>query len=239
MGPQLRGATAAPAGSDVVGGNRFQRRRGGVAGWLGERAARGEAATGRRIEQGGRRALDRHQGDVGVADVREGVRQAHRVGVERRFKHRRDGAGLDDLAGIHHRHPIAGIGDHRHVVGHQDHRQVQPMLEIAQHVEHLALHDHVERGDRFVGDHQRRLQRQRQCDRGALTHAAAELVREVGQAARVEPDQAHQFLGAGLRDGAGQAAAVTKHLQHLRAEPLHRIERVHRGLRHEGHAAPA
>ena len=56
------------------------------------------------------------------------------------------------------------------------------LLEVAQLVQHLALHDHVERGHRLVGDHQRRFQRQRQRDRGALAHAATELMRIVGQA---------------------------------------------------------
>ena len=113
------------------------------------------------------------------------------------------------------------------------------LLQVAQHVEHLALHDHVERGHRLVGDHQRGLQRQRERDRGALAHAAAELVRIVGQPHRIEADQAHQLLGARHARRPRQAAALAQHLQHLRAQPLHRIERIHRGLRHERHAAPA
>ena len=40
-----------------------------------------------------------------------------------------DVALLDDLAGVHHRHPVAHLGDHAEVMGDQDHGGVRLALE--------------------------------------------------------------------------------------------------------------
>ena len=53
----------------------------------------------------------------------------------------------------------------------------QRLLQIQQQVEDLRLHGDVERGNRLVGDDQRRVQRQRAGDADPLALAAAELVR--------------------------------------------------------------
>ena len=50
-------------------------------------------------------------------------------------------------------------------------------LDLADEVEDVRLHRHVERGRRFVGDQERRLARQRHRDHHPLAHAAAERVR--------------------------------------------------------------
>ena len=101
--PQRGGVVAAPAGGQVV---RCDRQSGGSARpatRLREGAAVGKAATRRRIEQRGRRALDRHQRHRVAAHVGEGVGQAHRVGMVRRLQHRGERARFHHLAGIHHR----------------------------------------------------------------------------------------------------------------------------------------
>ncbi len=89
-------------------------------------------------------------------------------------------AAFDHLAGIHHDHVVAEIGDHADVVRHQHDGKLQPLLQGAQRIEDLALHDDVERRHRLVGQQQTGLERQRQGDRRALAHAARELVRIVG-----------------------------------------------------------
>ena len=48
---------------------------------------------------------------------------------------------------------------------------------VLQHLEHLRLDRHVQRGRRLVGDQQRRRVRDRHRDHRALPHAARELVR--------------------------------------------------------------
>ena len=235
---QGRGFIGTPAGDHVIPGG--DRRRGiGVAARQGERAARGEAAAWGRREHGWGGAVDRHEFAGLPVDVGEGVGEAHGVRVERAFEHFAHAAGFDDDAGVHHGDAVAGIGDDGHVVSDQDHGEAEAGLEFADDVEHLALDDDVQRGDGFVGDDQGRVEGEGQSNRGALAHAAGELVRVVGQADRVEADEAEEFFGAGLGGGAGEAAAFDQDFEHLGAQALDRVERVHRGLRHEGQAAPA
>ena len=87
--------------------------------------------------------------------------------------------------------------------------------------------------------HQLRLQRERERDRGALPHAAGELVRDSRQPAGLDADQAEQLRRARARAARGPAAALDQHLLDLPADAVDRVERVHRALRDEGDLAPA
>ena len=87
------------------------------------------------------------------------------------------GAGLDDLAGVHHRDVVADVGDHAEVVADDDHRQAGVADQRPQQAEDLGLHGDVEGGGRLVGDQQLRLAGQRQRDADPLRHAAGQLVR--------------------------------------------------------------
>jgi hypothetical protein len=60
--------------------------------------------------------------------------------------------------------------------------------EVAEHLEHLGLHPHVEGRRRLAGDQQVRLGNHRDHDDHALPHAAGELVRVVAGSARRVPD---------------------------------------------------
>ena len=55
-------------------------------------------------------------------------------------------------------------------------------LDLADELEDVRLHGHVERGRRLVGDQERGLARQRHRDHHPLAHAAAERVRVLGRA---------------------------------------------------------
>src|SRR5216110_526608 len=61
-------------------------------------------------------------------------------------------------------------------------------LEIAQQVDDLRLHRHVERGRRLVEDDEARLQHHRARDRDALALPAGELVRIAVADRRIETD---------------------------------------------------
>ena len=91
----------------------------------------------------------------------------------------RTGPCFDDAAGVHHRDAIRRLGDDAEIVRDQQQRQIELALHLAQQLEDLRLHRHVERGGRLVGDDQRRSARQRDRDHHALPHAARELVRVV------------------------------------------------------------
>ena len=91
-----------------------------------------------------------------AADRRQRVEQPLRVRVLRRAEHGGRRAALDDPARVHHGQPVARLGQHGEVVADQDQRQAELAPQPREQVEHLRLHDHVERGRRLVGDHQRR-----------------------------------------------------------------------------------
>ncbi|MNL26722.1 hypothetical protein D3C87_1482680 [compost metagenome] len=131
----------------------------------------------------------------------------------------------------------------------EDVGQVELGLEVKQQVQHLGFHGFVERGHRFVQDHQPGPQRQRAGDVHALALAAGQFVRIApGKARRLQSHALQQVarpLGGLPRRQAvharresdrfldGQArvqrrVAVLEHHLHLAAELLHRqLGRAH------------
>ena len=89
---------------------------------------------------------------------------------------------FDDLAGVHHHHPIGELGHHPEVVGDDDHRDVTIPVERPKQIEDLRLDRHVECGGGLVGDEHFGFQRQRHRDHHALPHAAGEFVRLIPNA---------------------------------------------------------
>ena len=114
-----------------------------------------------------------------------------------------DVALLDDLAGVHDRHPVAHLGDHAQVVGDEDDGRAGLVAQVAHEVEDLGLDGHVERRRRLVGDEQLRLAGEGHGDHHALGHAARHLVREGLEAALRVGDADH--LAAARRPGAWAA----------------------------------
>jgi hypothetical protein len=101
------------------------------------------------------------------------------------------------------------------------------------------LDDHVERRHRFVGDHDVRVERERHRDHRPLPHPAGKLVGVVVEAVGREPDQGEELDRPLPRLPMTQTAAVDQHFTQLRPDPVDRIERVHRRLRHHADLAPA
>jgi len=87
-----------------------------------------------------------------------------------------DGPFFDDLAGVHHRHPVTRLRDDPQIVGDHQHGHPQFCLEIVDQLQNLRLDRHVECGRRLVGDQQLRSTRQGDGDQHALPHPAGELV---------------------------------------------------------------
>ena len=224
------------AGGRVIQGDGFG------AGRLADRhregAARGEAATRWRAGERWWRTFDGGEDGFLALQVRKGVHESHRVGMRRSFQDRPGGAMLHHAPGIHHRDLLAEIGDHADIVGHDDRGKPQLRAQRTEGVENLALHDHVQRGDRLVGDHQLRPQRQRQGDGGALAHATAELVRIVCEALRMQANRPEHLGRPCIGFGTGKPAAVAQHLPHLVAQAVDRVQGAHRGLWHEGDLPP-
>ena len=97
------------------------------------------------------------------------------------------GAGLHDLAGVHHRRAVADGGGQLQVVGDEQHRQAAVAAQLVEDRHHLGLGGDVERGGRLVGQQQARLGQQRGGDHDPLQHPAGQLVRVLAQPLRRRP----------------------------------------------------
>ena len=111
-----------------------------------------------------------------------------------------DRPDLGDLAEIHHHHAVAHVAHHVQVVGDEQIGEAEFLLQVQQQVQHLRLDRLVQRGNRFVEDHDARLERQRAGDVDALALAAGELVRVArGIALRREAHPGEQFARTRFR----------------------------------------
>ncbi len=100
--------------------------------------------------------------------------------------------------------------------------------ELAQEVEDLRAHRHVERADRLVGDHERRRRCERAGDRDALALAAGELVGVARRGSCGQPDGVEQLAhpAAVIAGDVERAQRLAQDLAHAHAG----IERAHRVL---------
>ena len=111
---------------------------------------------------------------------------------------------LDQLAGVHDRDRVGDLDEQRQVVGDEQDAEAEPLAQVHQLFEDLALDHHVERGGRLVHDEQARPQGDRDRDHHPLAHAAGELVRIAGQPVGADADDVEQLLGAGPPLGLGR-----------------------------------
>ena len=112
-------------------------------------------------------------------------------------------------------------------------------LELAQQVDDLRLHRHVERRGRLVEHHEAGLQDHGPGDRDALALAAGELVGIAVSAVRVEPDltQRRDDQRLALRRVGAQAVHLEALLDDL-ADRKPRAERAEGILEDDLHLAP-
>ena len=146
-------------------------------------------------------------------------------------------AGLHQAAALHHR-DAAGEATHQiEVVRDQQHRHAVLALQIAQQIEDLAAHGHIQCGGGLVGEQELGRTRQRHRDHGALTLTATELMRVGLGAPRWLRDAGgcQQLDAGGLGLARAQAFFKLQHLVNLRAHGVERVERAHRLLKDDGH----
>ena len=163
------------------------------------------------------------------------------VGVRQPAEHVVGGPRLGDDAAVHHHHAAHGARHHAEVVADQQQAHAALGHQAGDEVEHLALHRHVERGGRLVGDQQVGPARQRDGDHHALTLAARQLVRIGVEPARgighLHPLQQLQRTPA--RFVRRQMEVQPQRLGDLVAHRVQRVERRHRLLEHHADAAAA
>jgi hypothetical protein len=140
-------------------------------------AAGAEGAARGRVQRIGQLRLPPLRRLQRTAHHRRAVRPAAgcRGGAARRRSPRRP--DLHHRAEIEHRDAVADGLHHGEVVADEKVGQAELALEVGQQVQHLRLHRHVERRDRFVEDQDARVGGQRPGDADALRLPAGELVR--------------------------------------------------------------
>jgi hypothetical protein len=172
-------------------------------------------------------------------EERERGDKAARVGMTRRAEHVLGLALLDDAAGIHDTHPPAHIGDQAEIVADHQHSGPFCRAQVANEIEDLGLHGHVERRRRLVGEKQVRITGQCDGDHDPLAHAAGELMRVILHAAlgRRHTDACQRLDGAALRVPPGGAFVEHEHLGDLPANRRNRVQCRHGLL--EDHGDPS
>ena len=108
------------------------------------------------------------------------------------------------------------------------------LLNAPQGLDDLALHHDVERAGRLIGDDHPRAQADRDRDHHPLFHPAAEFVRISVGDLRLQSDGRQQFADPRVERRARQRlAVVAQRVGELAADARHRIEGIHRALRHQ------
>ena len=87
-----------------------------------------------------------------------------------------DGAGLHNLAGVHHVHIVRHLGHHPQVVGDVDDRDAPLLLDAADQLQDLGLDGHIQGGGGLVADQQVGVAGQGDGDDHTLAHAARQLM---------------------------------------------------------------
>ena len=205
-----------------------------------QRAARMEAAAGRRRRKVRRRAAQA-LALRGVADPRQALDQVLRVGMQRRGRRApRVGASSTRRPAymMPSRSAMLACTDMSWVTKSIEERHLA--LDLAHQRQHVLLHHDVERGRRLVGDDELGPADRGQRDRHALPHAARKLVRIGVEHARARRcSRSRCALDERLNSGIGlpmwRKAKSTKVLPH----PADRVQHVHRALHDVGDVLPA
>ncbi|MOA20668.1 hypothetical protein D3C78_1411240 [compost metagenome] len=142
------------------------------------------------------------------------------------------GDGLHHPPGVHHQHAIAETAHQIDVMTDKNQSQTTRFHQIVQQPQHLQTHRHVERGGRFIGDHQIRVSDQHHRNHDALPLPARNLMRiEVIHPLRLA-DAHHiqhlQHFGFGLRFAPRMVRQPG--FSNLITDANHWIERVFRVL---------
>ena len=144
---------------------------------------------------------------------------------------------LHNHAVVHHHDSRGGFEHDAQIMADEDGGEAFLLLQLADRVHHLVLHQHVERGGRLVEHHQLGFEGQCECDRHALSHAAGEFARISVERAFRKSDLADELEGALLPLVFLDMAVGLVDVDEVLANRAHGVEGVHAGLQHHGETA--
>ena len=168
-------------------------------------------------------------------------KKAARVGVGHGREDSLCGAAFHHRAAIHHQHAVGVLRDHAQVVRDQDERHAALGHQVADEVQNLLLHGHIQRRGGLVGNQQVGPAGQRHGDGDALALPARELVRIGIQAPRGIGNAHALQQGQGLAASrcTAHAAVQPQGLGHLVPNAVHGVQRRHGLLEHHADAVAA
>ena len=147
------------------------------------------------------------------------------------------GRNFDDLAEVHHRHPVGHVLDDREIVADEQQREAQFLLDVLEQVDDLRLHRNVERGDGLVAHDEVGLGGERAGDADALALPAGELMRPAVDSVARQPHLVHQLGNARVQVARGtRQAEIADRLGEDVAHAHARVQTRERILEHDLHA---
>ena len=150
----------------------------------------------------------------------DAAQELTRPKVARLRKERRRCRVLQDAAAVHEQHPRPHLARELHLMRHHQHRHAVPR-QRAHHLQDLPDELGIQRGRRFVEQHEHRLHRHGTGDRHTLLLAARQLRRPLGGVLR------HAHSGKLL--GRQRASVGLLHPQHAARADRHVVERGEMG----------
>jgi hypothetical protein len=124
------------------------------------------------------------------------------------------GAALDDAAFVHDGDQMAHVPNDLQVVADEEVADPEVALQVHEQIEDLALHGHVERGDRLVADDEVRLESESPGDADALLLATREEGRSALPESGVDTHASEQLIGTAAALGAVVEAVDHPRLSH-------------------------
>jgi hypothetical protein len=200
-----------------------------------QRAPRHESTSGDGIG-GTREVAAQDHPRAAALDLRVGHRHGRQerlgVGVLRVLEQVVDRADLDDSAQVHDGDPVGDVPHDGQVVRHEQVREPEPRLELVQEVDHPGLDGDVQRRDGLVEHHECRVGGEGAGDADALPLAAGERGGEAVAVLRVEPDERHQLVHAGVDRRPVRPVRRGERLGEDVGDGHAGVERAHRVLEH-------
>src|SRR5450759_288564 len=147
---------------------------------------------------------------------------------------------LDETTGIHNRDLVCHFEQQREVMRNEDDGEVEPFTQFHYFHENLALHNDIERGCWFIHDDKFRRESEGDGNNGTLAHAAAQFMWIAVNPVRRDTHHAQLFDGtltSLIRPPCRLMSA--QHIDNLRPDIQHWIERVHSTLEDDREFSPA
>ena len=203
--------------------------------------SRRETAPHEGLRQRRHRACDGRERCAALVCLGQRLQQQPGIRVLRRTE-KLGGAGhLDDLPGVHQRHPLRHAGHHRQIVRDQEQAHALLALQLLEQFQDLRLDRDIERGGRLIGHQKSRLGRQGDGDHHPLLLPTAHAKRVVVDAplglGDANAPQPFDGLRSGLR--AAQRRVRLDRLGDLIPHPHDRVQAGGRLLEDHADAPPA